>query len=177
MNELLYHYATIKKNDIVDGEGICVSFWTQGCPHHCLGCHNPETHSFDGGYLVSVDDVKKEKTATIDEITNEIIAAIGANGIHRNFSILGGEPMAPQNSALTMEVIRKVRLEYPNIKIFLWSGYTLEELKSIKSIYIGSILRDIDVLIDGRFEQDKRDLTLYLRGSSNQRILYKGIDF
>ena len=161
MNEL-YHYAAIKKNDIVDGEGVCVSFWVQGCPHHCPGCHNPETWDFAKG-----------KTATIDEITDEIIAAIGANGVHRNFSILGGEPMAPQNSALTM----KVRLKYPHIKIFLWSGYTIEELKTIKSIYIGSILRDIDVLIDGRFEQDKRDLTLHLRGSSNQRILYKGIDF
>ena len=165
MNEL-YHYAAIKKNDIVDGEGICVSFWTQGCPHHCQECHNPETWDFAKG-----------KTATIDEIVNEIIAAIEANGIHRNFSILGGEPMAPQNSILTMKVIQKIRLKYPHIKIFLWSGYTLEELKSIKSIYIGAILRDIDVLIDGRFEQDKRDLTLHLRGSSNQRILYKGIDF
>lgn len=165
MNEL-YHYAAIKKNDIVDGEGVCVSFWVQGCPHHCPGCHNPETWDFAKG-----------KTATIDEITDEIIAAIGANGVHRNFSILGGEPMAPQNSALTMKVIQKIRLKYPHIKIFLWSGYTLEELKSIKSIYIGAILRDIDVLIDGRFEQDKRDLTLHLRGSSNQRILYKGIDF
>ena len=161
MNEL-YHYAAIKKNDIVDGEGICVSFWTQGCPHHCQECHNPETWDFAKG-----------KTATIDEITDEIIAAIGANGVHRNFSILGGEPMAPQNSALTMKVIQKIRLKYPHIKIFLWSGYTLEELKSIKSIYIGAILRDIDVLIDGRFEQDKRDLTLHLRGSSNQRILDK----
>ena len=159
-------YAGIIKNDIAAAPGVCVSFFTQGCPHHCPGCHNPETWDFAKG-----------KTATIDEITDEIIAAIGANGVHRNFSILGGEPMAPQNSALTMKVIQKIRLKYPHIKIFLWSGYTLEELKSIKSIYIGSILRDIDVLIDGRFEQDKRDLTLHLRGSSNQRILYKGIDF
>ena len=97
MNKLC-HYAAIKKNDIIDGEGICVSFWVQGCPHHCPGCHNPETWDFAKG-----------KTATIDEITNEIIAAIGANGVYRNFSILGGEPMAPQNSALTMEIIRKVR--------------------------------------------------------------------
>ena len=159
-------YAGIIKNDIAAAPGVCVSFFTQGCPHHCLGCHNPETWDFAKG-----------KTATIDEITDEIIAAIGANGVYRNFSILGGEPMAPKNSALTMKVIQKIRLKYPHIKIFLWSGYTLEELKSIKSIYIGAILRDIDVLIDGRFEQDKRDLTLYLRGSSNQRILYKGIDF
>lgn len=165
MNELC-HYAAIKKNDIVDGEGICVSFWTQGCPHHCFGCHNPETWDFTKG-----------KTATIDEIVNEIIAAIGANGIHRNFSVLGGEPMAPQNCALTLSIVSLVRQTYPNIKIFLWSGYTLEELKSIKNIYIDSILHNIDVLIDGRFEQDKRDLTLYLCGSSNQRILYKGIDF
>mgnify|MGYP002657842052 CR=1 FL=1 len=159
MNEL-YHYAAFQKKDIVDVDGVCFSCWVQGLPHHSLGCHNPETWDFTKG-----------KTATIDEIVNEIIAAIGANEVHRNFSILGGEPMAPQNSVLTMQVIQKIRFKYPNIKIFLWSGYTLEELKSIKSIYIGSILRDIDVLIDGRFEQDKRDLTLYLRGSSNQRIL------
>ena len=155
--------ATLNKNDFINGEGVSVSLWMQGCPHHCKGCHNPEQWSFDGGNEID-----------INKLLQEIFAAIDANGIQRNFSVLGGEPLAPQNVEDTYYILKQVKQKFPSIKTFVWTGYVLEELKTM---YQEHILDDIDVLIDGRFELDKRDITLKLRGSSNQRILLKGTDF
>ena len=87
---------------------------------------------------------------------------------------MGGEPLAPENFTDTYYIIRQIKEKFPTIKIFIWTGYILEELKEM---YNDLIFEYIDVLIDGRFELDKRDITLKLRGSSNQRILYKGTDF
>ena len=109
-------FAAIQENDFINGEGVCVSFWTQGCPHRCPGCHNPETWSFDSGHPLPND------------YKGQIIKAISANGITRNFSVLGGEPLCPENIALTYEVVNVVRTAYPNIKIFLWTGYYLKDL-------------------------------------------------
>ena len=156
-------FAAINKNDFINGEGVCVSFWVQGCPHHCKGCHNPEQWDFNSGQY-------KDN----DIIVEEIINAITANDIQRNFSVLGGEPFAPQNIIDVCEIIFKVKQRFPNIKIYVWSGYTLEELRKM---YSPKILDNIDVLIDGRFVLEERDITLKLRGSKNQRILYKGTDF
>ena len=110
-------YATIKYNDIVDGEGVCVSFWTQGCPFRCKGCHNESTWDFNGGIEVPSD------------IKGQIIKALCANGIQRNFSVLGGEPLCPQNLELVHSLVTAVRIAYPHIKIFLWTGYTIEDIK------------------------------------------------
>ena len=160
-------YAGIKYNDIVDGEGVCVSFWTQGCPHKCQGCHNPQTWSFDGGEEIPND------------LEKQIIEAIGANGIQRNFSILGGEPLCNENLSLIQGIVKSVKNVYPSIKIFVWSGYTIEELSGRRrsNEVLNDILSNIDVLIEGRYIQEKRDLTLKWRGSSNQKILYRGKDF
>lgn len=153
-------YAGIKYNDIVDCDtGICVSFWTQGCPHRCAGCHNPQTWDFNTGEPIPVD------------ITSRIIKAISANGISRDFSVLGGEPLCPENLPLVAEVCGAVRQAYPHIKICLWTGYTYEELQERKDETTNYILSLVDILIDGRYEEDKRDITLPLRGSSNQRII------
>lgn len=148
-------YASLKYNDIVDGEGICVSLWTQGCPFHCEGCHNPETWDVNGGIEVPTD------------IKGRIVKAISTNNIKRNFSILGGEPLAPWNLQFVEEIVTAVRAAYPHIKIFLWTGYTLEALKEKNDNHINSILDKIDVLIDGPFVLSQRDITLPLRGSSN----------
>lgn len=156
-------FATINKNDFINGEGVCVSLWVQGCPHHCKGCHNPEQWDFNGGQY-------KDN----DILVEEIIDAITANGIQRNFSVLGGEPFAPQNMPDVYEIIFKVKQKFPNIKVYVWSGYTLEELQEM---YSPKLLDNVDVLIDGRFILAERDITLKLRGSKNQRILYKGTDF
>lgn len=152
-------YAGYMPNDFIDGEGICVSFWVQGCPFKCKGCQNPESWDFSGGHPIPAD------------IKGRIIKAISANGINRNFSILGGEPLCEHNKELVEEIVTAVRAAYPHIKIFLWTGYTLQNLKDQKDKVIENILSKIDVLIDGPFIAEERDTTLPLRGSRNQRVI------
>ena len=152
-------YAGLMENDFADGCGVCVSLWTQGCPHHCPGCHNPETWDFDGGYDVP------------DDIRGEIIKAISANGITRNFSVLGGEPLCEENLDFVLSIVSAVRIAYSDIKIYIWTGYTLNELINKNDNRILKILKQANYLIDGRYEESLRDTTLYLRGSSNQNII------
>ena len=153
------NYAGLIENDIVNGEDVCVSFFVQGCPHHCPGCFNPETWDFDGGKPIPKD------------LLLQIENALTANGIKRNFSILGGEPLCEENLTFVYMLIRAIRKDFPDIKIYLWTGYTYEELAKANDVRINNIFADIDYLIDGPFIQEKKDLTLKLRGSSNQRII------
>lgn len=148
-------YAGMINNDVVNGDDVCVSVWVQGCPHRCNGCHNPEAWDFDGGILIG-------KNALIQKT----IEAIGKNGIRRNLSILGGEPLCEENKAFTLELIAEVRKVHPEILVLVWTGYTIEEL-SVDD------LKGIDVLIDGRYVEEERDVSLPLRGSTNQRIIYE----
>ena len=154
-------YSAIIPNDVVNGHGVCVSFFVQGCPHHCPGCFNEETWDFHGGVPYT------------PEVKWNIIKAIAANNINRNFSILGGEPLAPQNIDMTWEVIDAVRHAYPNIEITLWTGYTYEELMVQPTENLLNILNTINILVDGPFIEKEKDLSLQLRGSRNQRIWVK----
>lgn len=156
-------YAGIIENDVVNGEGICLSYWTQGCPHKCDGCHNPETWNFNCG-----------KEDSKENILNKILTLLNKNNIHRNLSILGGEPLCDENIDFTMEILKQVKQKYPSIKTFVWTGYTYEELCKL---YKDIIFDNIDVLIDGKYDKNQRDITLKLRGSKNQRVLRKNIDF
>lgn len=151
-------YSAIIPNDVVNGEGVCVSFFVQGCPHHCPGCFNEETWDFHGGQPYTQD------------VKWDIIKAISANNITRNFSILGGEPLAPQNIEMTWEVVDAVRHAYPHITITLWTGYTYDELCIHPDKNLLDILDAIDVLIEGPFIEKEKDLSLKLRGSRNQHI-------
>ena len=157
-------YAGIIKNDFSAAPGISVTFFTQGCPHRCEGCHNPETWDFEGGEEVTHDTIL------------EIIEAITANGLHRNLCIMGGEPLCPENQFLTNLIINSVKEKLPDTKIYLWTGYYLEDL-DMSNNRIKSILEQVDCLIDGPYDKTKRDVSLFMRGSSNQRILYKGTDY
>ena len=154
-------YAGINYNDTANGEGFCVSFFTQGCPHHCKGCFNPETWDFDGGKELPKNYLK------------QILNKLNENGIQRNFSILGGEPLCPENLTLVDELITEVRNTYPSIKIFLWTGYTLNQLKLRCDRRIFHILKQVDYLIEGPFVLAQRDTTLKWRGSTNQRVINK----
>lgn len=147
-------------NDFTAAPGVCVTLFCQGCPHHCPGCHNPETWDFNGGY---------EFTASL---MNKILKAIVANGIMRSFCIMGGEPMCDENLKLTYYVVKRVRERYPDIKIYIWTGYTMQELRMrhLDNKYINKILNEINVIIDGRYIKELRDVTLPMRGSSNQKI-------
>lgn len=152
-------YSGLIKNDITGAPGLCVSFFTQGCPHRCPGCHNPETWSFDGG--------KEFSTTVIDEI----IEALTAQNIDRNFCIMGGEPLCEENAFLTCLVINEVKRKLPNVKIYIWTGYTYEELLTKTNPRIKECLDLADVLIDGPYIASERDITLEMRGSRNQRII------
>lgn len=156
---MIIHYAGINYNDVVNGaNGISVSYFTQGCHYHCEGCHNPETWDIDGG-LVDSDE----------NIINNIINGISANGIMRNLSILGGEPLGPYNIDFVDTLVDKVREKYPDILIFVWTGNSFENLINVEKTR--QFLHKVDYLIDGRFHLEERDITLFLRGSSNQRVI------
>lgn len=152
-------YSGIELNDITAAPGLSVTVFLQGCPHHCPGCHNPTTWDFEGG--------KEFTSETMDMIVN----GINAQNILRNLCIMGGEPLAPQNSFLTDMIIKEVKDHYPEVKIYLWSGYTYEELQLLCDSHIKHILEQSDYLIDGRYIEELRDITLEMRGSSNQRII------
>lgn len=155
----LMKYSGLIRNDLAAAPGISVSFFTQGCPHRCKGCHNPETWEFEGG---------KEFTP---EVLYDIYRALEANGIERSFCIMGGEPMCEQNLLLTCMVLQNVKNHFPQVKTYLWTGYYYEQLLKMSDPKVSLILSMVDVLIDGPYIESKRDLTLPLRGSSNQSII------
>ena len=152
-------YSGLIRNDLAAAPGVSVTFFTQGCPHRCKGCHNPETWDFDGG---------KEFTP---QVLEEIYEALSVNNIERNFCVMGGEPLCQQNLFLTLLVLRQVKERFPQIKIYLWTGYYYEDLKHSTDSHMQQVLDMTDVLIDGPYDQELRDITLKMRGSSNQSII------
>jgi anaerobic ribonucleoside-triphosphate reductase activating protein len=152
-------YSGLILNDITAAPGLCVSFFTQGCPHHCPGCHNPDTWAFEGG--------KQFTTETL----NEIITGLTAQGIQRDLCIMGGEPLCEDNAFLTHMVIQEVRKKVPGVKIYIWSGYVYEDLLRSTNPHVRGALELADVLIDGPYIAAERDLTLDMRGSRNQRVI------
>lgn len=151
-------YAGLNKNDFSAAPGVSVTFYTQGCPHHCFGCHNPETWNFEGG---------KEFTP---EVIDEILEALTANNIMRSLAIQGGEPLCVENEFLTLLIVKTVKEKFPDVKIYIWTGYYFNSLPNTP--YIKQILELIDCLIDGPYIEDERDITLPMRGSRNQNIIY-----
>ena len=126
---------------------------------HCPGCHNQETWNFNGGHEFT------------DETLRHIINGLTKNGIHRTLCIMGGEPLHPNNLFLTQLIISSVKQELPETKIYIWTGYTIEELRKSSSKALQYILSTADVLIDGPYIEAERDITLPMRGSRNQRII------
>lgn len=149
-------YADIKPNDSVNGEGVCVSLFVQGCNNFCEGCFNKETWDFNGGKPFGGRELQYIKRS------------LTANNIKRNFSVLGGEPLHSNNIKEVITVINEIKTFDNSIKIYVWTGYLYEDL--LKK-YGEKIFKNIDVLIDGRFEMKEKDVTLKLRGSSNQRVI------
>ena len=152
--------AKIRKEDIANGPGVRVSIFVSGCHHHCEGCFNSEAWDFNYG---------KHFT---DDTMIELLEAISREWIE-GVTFLGGEPMNPRNVDKVSEIIQKIRCNYPNKNLWVYSGYTLDELleRAKTESAVRSVLRNIDVLVDGRFMVDKKDLKLRFKGSSNQRII------
>lgn len=145
-------YNKIRKMDISNGPGIRVSIFMQGCSFHCKDCFNSETWDFKAG---------KEFN---DEVINKVLDLASLPHIV-GLSILGGEPMHPNNREGTIKLAKAFKKRYPNKDIWVWSGYLFDELKDIKG------LSYIDTLVDGRFVLEKANPTLKFRGSSNQRVI------
>lgn len=146
--------AGITRESVVDGPGIRFVVWGQGCPHNCVGCHNPHTHEFNGGTETPIA---------------KILAEIDRNPLLRGVTFSGGEPFCQAAGfAVLAEAVHQ-----RNLDIVAYTGYTYEELVIIssKDEETGILLRNVDILIDGLFEMDKKDLSLQFRGSDNQRIL------
>lgn len=149
-------YAKIRKMDISNGEGVRVSLFVQGCSFHCKNCFNQETWDFNGGKEFTTAEIQK----IIELADKDYIAGL---------SILGGEPLHNNNVDEVFHIVATFKEKFPNKDIWLWTGFKFED--AIKDSKRKFILRNIDVLIDGQFEEDKKDLTLKWRGSSNQRVI------
>ena len=153
------NYGEIKCPDIANGPGCRVSLFVSGCTHHCKGCFNSETWDFHYGKLFT------------DEVKNSIIEMMGKNYIS-GLTILGGEPMEPQNQPDVLDLIKQVRTTYPDKTIWIYSGYMFEELMGNPRFpHSKEILGLADVLVDGEFVESLKDISLRFRGSSNQRII------
>lgn len=149
-------YATIKSMDIDNAPGICVSLFVQGCFHHCKGCFNPETWDPNGGLLFN------------RRVEYQFLELCKGNHI-KNICILGGEPMDQADDLL--KLLTKVKEVAPDKGIWIWTGYTYEELINRNSESINGILDIIDTLVDGPFVEKLADKKLRFCGSSNQRVL------
>ena len=144
----------IQKDSIVDGEGIRSVIWTQGCPHHCLGCHNPTTHSYTGGVVVDTDDLKRQ---------------INKLEIQDGITFSGGDPMEQAEACSEIAAYCKEK----GLNVWCYTGYTFEELleKAKKDDTILSFLKKIDVLVDGKFILKEKSYDVIFRGSKNQRLI------
>ena len=157
------NYAKISNYDIANGLGVRVSLFVSGCTHHCKGCFNPETWNFNYGNPFTL------------EVEDELIKKLRPSYI-KGLSILGGEPFEPNNQLDLVNFIRKVKNTYPYKTIWCYTGYTFETdlLDPTSYIYTDvtrEMLNNIDVLVDGEFKEDLKDISLKFRGSSNQRVI------
>ncbi len=144
--------AGLVPESIVDGPGIRFTVFTQGCPHHCPGCHNPQTHDFAGGEWKDTD---------------EIIAQFRQNPLLKGITLSGGDPFV--QPAACAELARAAHKAGKDV--ITYTGYTFEQLLSGIVPDAGLLLEETDILIDGRFEEEKKSLGLRFRGSSNQRAI------
>lgn len=158
------NYATVKWTDIADGEGVRISLFVSGCTHHCKNCFNQVAWDFD--YGEPFDETIQNKI--LKELANDYIAGL---------SLLGGEPLEPQNQEALLPFIKRVRERYSEKTIWCYTGFVLEEktgaLKEINknTPYTKKLISMFDVLVDGAYIEELKDVRLKFRGSSNQRII------
>ena len=155
-------YATIKTYDVANGPGVRVSLYVSGCNHHCKGCFNPETWDFNYGKEFTQDTIN----TLLNAMDKEYIDGI---------TILGGEPLDPVNQKEVANLISQVKQRYPNKSIWCFTGFDFEK-EVMEKMYkkfdtTKQIIDNLDVLVDGEFKEDKKNLSLRFRGSENQRII------
>ncbi len=156
------YYGNIKTYDIADGPGVRVSLFVSGCRHHCKGCFNAETWNFDYGqpYIQETEDV--------------LIKSLAPDYI-QGLSVLGGEPFEPENQPEVARLMKRVKETYPNKDIWCYSGYLydvdMQPGGKVHTDVTDEILSYIDVLVDGEFVEELKDITLLFRGGRNQRLI------
>ncbi len=158
-------YAQIRSMDLSNGEGIGIALFVQGCHFHCPNCFNPETWDFDGG---------KEWT---EEVKNKFLELANRPYIKR-ISILGGEPLAEENLGDVLGLVNKIRLSSPQKSIWIYSGYTWEDILDEDYNFLEmhdalrqAIIAQCNVFVDGQYKESQRDITIPYRGSKNQRVI------
>lgn len=151
------NYHNITTDEINNGEGVRVVLWVSGCSHHCNNCHNPETWDHNSG-------IEFDQKA-IDEIFRELEYDY-VDGI----TISGGDPYDKMNIYVICNLVNEIRKKFPNKTIWVYTGFTWEYIRNNK-VFPSRILQNIDVLVDGKYVDELRDLTLRYRGSSNQRVI------
>ena len=158
------NYASIVRADIANGEGFRVSLFVTGCLRNCPGCFNKQAQDPSFGKFFD-EEAKKKIFAELDQEWC------------KGLSLLGGEPMSKlsDNRKQVIALCKEVKEKYPDKDIWMWSGYTMDELKQDPETQ--DIFKYIDVIVDGPFVLEKKDLSIPFRGSSNQRILRRGTDF
>ena len=156
------NYCNVKNCDIANGVGVRVSLFVSGCRNRCKNCFQPETWDFNYG---------KPFDAQTEEKLMKMLAPSYINGL----TVLGGEPMEPENQRALLPFLKKVKAAYPQKTIWLYTGFTLEELRSTDcrahTEYTEEILKLLTVLVDGRFVEEKKNISLRFRGSENQRLI------
>lgn len=156
------NYAQIKTCDIANGIGVRTTLFVSGCRHACPGCFNEVAWDFDAGQPFT------------HEVEDQIIASLQVPYVN-GLSVLGGEPLEPQNQAAIAPFLKRVRTEAPDKDVWLWTGFTWEQVMGngsrVRTACIDGILDNVDVLVDGPFVEALKDMTLRFRGSSNQRII------
>ena len=155
------NYATIKTCDIANGPGVRTSLFVSGCTHHCKNCFNAEAWDFDYGQPFTENTIIQ----LLDECAPSYVTGL---------TLLGGEPMEPQNQRALLPFVQRFRAQYPQKSVWCYSGYTWEQLTGesrARCEVTDLLLQQLDVLVDGQFVQDLHDITLRFRGSSNQRLI------
>lgn len=156
------NYCNVKNCDIANGVGVRVSLFVSGCRNRCKNCFQPETWDFNYG-------------KPFDEQTEEKLMKMLAPSYINGLTVLGGEPMEPENQRALLPFLKKVKAAYPQKTIWLYTGFTLEELRSpdcrAHTEYTEEILKLLTVLVDGRFVEEKKNISLRFRGSENQRLI------
>lgn len=152
------NYGEIKYTDIANGEGVRVSLFVSGCRNHCKGCFNPETWDFSYGR----EYTEQTKNEILDAVNKEYISGI---------TILGGDPFEPENVPCVKELCFELKKRFPSKTIWIYSGYTFGYLWNRGSSDVQDILSHADVLVDGKFIEDQKDISLRFKGSKNQRII------
>ena len=165
------NYHKIEKTSVANGTGIRVVLWVSGCSLHCKGCHNPETWDLNSGKLFD------------EEAKEELFEALNKSYI-QGITFSGGHPLEPQNVEEVLSLCKEIKEKFPTKDIWLYTGYTFEKIleqyrnyalwntfRGSKKLNIWTNIQYIDVLVDGQFIEEEKDITLLFRGSKNQRLI------